>query len=101
MDYRENLIHDLQRLPKIKEELKTEENHAVRVWKERVVQDVERLLSNIDEDERLVVEQIIIAKRRGKDIAAETGKPIREIQQNKNAAIEHLLTLRHGAGYQP
>ena len=101
MNYREWLISDLQTLSDDKKTLTAASNPLVREWKSRQIADRERLLSQLTPQERIIIERTICRGEKAASVAAGTGLTVREIAQVKNAAIEKLLHLRHGAAYRP
>ena len=69
----------------------------------RRVADLERLLDQLPDDERLVIERTVIngEKYATDALAEELGYERTQIWRIKNKALAHLCQLRHGAAYQP
>ncbi len=99
--YREWLIHDLKELPTDRRELETITNPLVLNYKQRSIADRERLLAQLTDLERLLIEQNLINGIKAAALTKETGLTVREIQQRREEAFEKLLRLRHGAAYRP
>lgn len=99
--YREWLVSDLESLPADKKNLAAVDNPLVYEWKNRQIADRERLLSQLTPQERIIIERTICRGEKAASVAAGTGLTVREIAQVKDAAIEKLLHLRHGAAYRP
>lgn len=70
---------------------------------EKHVADLERLLSQLDGDERKVIDRTVIHKERNatKNLADELGYEQTQIWRYKNKALNHLARLRFGAMYRP
>ena len=101
VSYYDWLVEFLQQLPQFRKALETATNQQERYFIERSIKDRERLLAQLPELDRMIVEQMVINKVKAATIAAETGLKIREVQNRKDAALEQLLYCRHGASYQP
>lgn len=67
------------------------------------VADLERLLEQLTDDERRILERMVINKEKyaTDGLAEELGIEIAQIYRIKNKALMHLAQLRHGAAYQP
>ena len=67
------------------------------------VADMERLLNQLPDEERLIIERSVINQEKyaAETLADELGYERRQIFNKKNAALTHLAQLRHGASYQP
>lgn len=81
-----------------KEELTTKLDYT-----RRKVADLERLLEQLADDERIIIERMVVnQERRAADsLAEELGYESRQIFRKRTAAIAHLCSLRYGAAYQP
>lgn len=101
MIFRDLLISDLQSLPADRKELERINNPLVYEWKRRQIADRERLLSQLDTQERIIIERILINREKASALRMETGLTVREIQSIKDEAINKLLYMRHGAAYRP
>lgn len=66
------------------------------------VEDLDRLLSELPDDERRIVEQMYVHRERHAvdSLAEELGFDSSHIYRLKNQALVHLATLRHGSGFQ-
>lgn len=98
---REILIYDLQKLPADRAAIEAASNPLERHWRERVVADKERLLNQLPEERRLVFESLIINHEKYKVVADQLGTTPGKIFAIRDAAIEDLCYLRHGAAYRP
>ena len=67
------------------------------------VADLERLLDQLTDDERIIVERMVInqERRAADNLADELGYEPRQIFNKRTAALAHLCQLRYGAAYQP
>lgn len=67
------------------------------------VADLERLLEQLTDDERRILERMVINKEKyaTDGLSEELGIEIAQIYRIKNRALMHLAQLRHGAAYQP
>lgn len=70
---------------------------------EKHVSDMERLLAQLPDDERRIIERTVIGKEKyaTASLAEELGYEQAHIYRLKNRALMHLAQLRHGASYQP
>lgn len=71
-------------------------------YTQRHVADMERLLNQLPDDERRIIECMVISggKYAADSLADELGYERRQIYNKRNAALSHLAQLRHGASYQ-
>ena len=69
----------------------------------RHVEDIERLLSQLPENERKIIELAVIKKNRYSDYELEEmiGYERTQIWRLKNKALNHLARLKFGVSYQP
>lgn len=69
----------------------------------RRIADMERLLEQLPDDERQVIDRMIInnEKYAADTLSQELGYETRQIYNKRNAALAHLVSLRHGAAYRP
>ena len=65
------------------------------------VADMERLLAQLTEEERSIITRMCIEKEPVEKLAEEMGLDVRQMYNRRNAALTHLLQLRHGSVYQP
>lgn len=67
------------------------------------VADMERLLEQLNDDERRVIDRIVInhEKYAVANLCEELGYESAQIYRIKNRALMHLTQMRHGAAYQP
>lgn len=67
------------------------------------VADLERLLEQLSDDERLIIERMVVnQERRAADsLAEELGYESRQIFRKRAEALSRLCALRYGASYQP
>ena len=67
------------------------------------VADMERLLEQLTDDERRILERMVINKEKyaTDGLQEELGYERTQIYNIKNRALMHLAQLRHGAAYQP
>lgn len=72
-------------------------------YTKRHVADMERLLNQLPDDERRIIECMVMSggKYAADSLADELGYERRQIYNKRNAALSHLAQLRHGASYQP
>ena len=72
-------------------------------YTEKHVSDMERLLAQLPDDERRIIERTVIGKEKyaTASLAEELGYEQAHIYRLKNRALMHLAQLRHGASYQP
>lgn len=72
-------------------------------YTKRHVADMDRLLNQLPDDERQIIERTVINREKyaAESLADELGYERRQIFNKKNAALNHLAQLRHGASYQP
>ncbi len=101
MLYRDILIHDLKKLPEDRKRLETARHPLEREWMQRSIADRERLLNQLDSQERAIIERILISGEKAAAVSSDTGLTVRDIQIAKNDSIEKLLILRYGAAYRP
>lgn len=68
----------------------------------RKVNDLERLLSELPDDERLIIDRMFVHREKyaAENLGAELGYEAAHIYRLKNQALVHLATARHGAGFQ-
>ena len=68
----------------------------------RKVADLDRLLAELPDDERLIVDRMFVHREKyaADNLSAELGYETAHIYRLKNQALAHLATLRHGAGFQ-
>ncbi len=98
---REWLIHDLKKLPEVRQQLQNATNLLEIEWLKRKIADMERLLEQLGEVDRLIVETLVIEKGKISALTTATGLSSKEITERKNEALHLLCQLRFGAGYQP
>lgn len=67
----------------------------------RRVADMDRLLEQLPPDERKIIDRMCIEKEPVEKLAEEMGLDVRQMYNRRNAALTHLLQLRHGSVYQP
>ncbi len=101
MNYMAWLIEDLRALPADRKELEIINNPLVYDYKQRHIADIERLLSQLEEQERIVIERLVIKRERATAISVDTDLTSRQVFEIKENAIDKLLRLRHGVGYRP
>lgn len=82
--------------------MKDKKEADLRLNKMRVA-DLERLLSQLPDDERLVLDRMVVNKEKyaTDNLQEELGCESAQIYRIKNRALMHLAQLRHGAAYQP
>ena len=82
--------------------LKDQKEAELKLNKMRV-DDLERLLSQLTDDERRIIERMVINKEKyaTDSLQQELGYEQAQIYRIKNRALMHLAQLRHGAAYQP
>lgn len=66
------------------------------------VEDMDRLLSMLSNDERRIVQRMFVKREKyaADNLANELGYETAHIYRLKNQALTHLAQLRHGKGYQ-
>ena len=69
----------------------------------RKVNDMEHLLSQLDKEDRILIERLVInyRKHEGEKLADELHLEERQVYNRKNDALRKLALLRYGAAYQP
>lgn len=69
----------------------------------RFIADMERLLEQLPDDERRVIERMIVNndKYAAADLSDELGYESAQIYRIRNKALMRLSVLRHGVAYQP
>ena len=82
---------------------KKEERRANLEHTSRHVQDMERLLNQLPDDERRIIERAVIRQEKyaSDSLAEELGYERTQIWRLKNKALNHLARLRYGSSYQP
>ena len=82
---------------------KKDELKANLQYTERHVADIERLLQQLPDDERRIIERTVIGQEKyaADSLADELGYERAHIYRLKNRALTHLAQLRHGAAYRP
>lgn len=70
---------------------------------ERKVADLERLLAQLPDDERRIIDCMEVGREShaADRLADELGYESRQIFRKRNSALNHLCQLRYGAAYQP
>lgn len=70
---------------------------------QRKVADLERLLDQLSDDERRIIDRMVISQEMYAvdSLAKELGFEARHIYNKRSAALRHLCQLRYGAAYQP
>lgn len=71
-------------------------------WTQKHVADMERLLGQLPDDERQIIQRTVINKEKyaAETLANELCYERSQIYRLKNKALMHLAQLRHGASYQ-
>lgn len=69
----------------------------------RHVEDMRRVLKNLPDDERRVVERMFVHREKyaADNLAEELGYETSQIYNIKNRALTHIAQMRFGKGYQP
>lgn len=82
---------------------KKDELTANLAYTKKRVEDMERLLEQLSDEERRVIERTVIngEKYAADSLADELGYERTQIWRIKTKALAHLAQLRHGAAYQP
>lgn len=75
-----------------------QKKHELQLTKRRLA-DLERLLEQLSQEERSVIYKTIIERGRVDAIANELHCEVRQVYNRRNAALSHLVRLRHGAAY--
>lgn len=96
---KDRMIYDLQKLKTDRVELETLTNPLVLEWKRRSVANMERLLAHLPERDRIIIEQLVIEKKRAADITEQTGLSVKEINSAKNDILSYLCSLRYGVAF--
>lgn len=67
------------------------------------VADMERLLGELQPIDRKIVEKLVVAKGSysAETVAEEIGLEVRQVHNRKHDAIDRLIHLRFGQGYEP
>lgn len=81
---------------------KKDELEANLKYTEKHVADMQRLLDQLPDDERRIIEVTVIKKEKyaAESLADELGYERAHIYRLKSRALMHLAQLRHGASYQ-
>lgn len=99
--FRDLLLCDLQALPADRKKLLIITNPLEYEWRTRSIEDRERLLNQLNTEERFLIERIVINREKAAALTTVTGLSVKEIYYAKEDAMDRLLTLRHGAAYRP
>lgn len=99
--YTDLMVMDLQNLPGKIKELEKITNPLEKQWRQRQIADVERLLVELDETERFVVDEVVIKQGTVKLCADALAMTNNEVRCIRDYAISHLCSLRYGAAYRP
>lgn len=72
-------------------------------YNRRKVTDIERLLEQLSDDERRIIERMVVNREQyaAEALAEELGYESRHIFNKRSSALRHLCQLRYGAAYQP
>lgn len=81
---------------------KKDELSANLEYTRRHVADMERLLTALPDDERLIIERMVLSNEKyaADMLADELGYERRQIYNKRNQALTHLAQMRHGTAYQ-
>ena len=81
---------------------KKDELSANLEYTKRHVADMERLLTALPDDERLIIERMVLSNEKyaADMLADELGYERRQIYNKRNQALTHLAQMRHGTAYQ-
>lgn len=82
---------------------KKEQLKAELEFNKRRIADIERILEKLPDDDRQIVDRMIIndEKYAADRLAQELGYEIRQIYNKRNSAIRQMALLRYGASYRP
>lgn len=82
---------------------KKDELRASLIYTEKHVADMERLLKQLPDDERQIIERTFVGQEKyaADSLADELGYERRNIYRMRNRALLHLAQLRYGASYRP
>ena len=82
---------------------KKDELRASLIYTEKHVADMERLLKQLPDDERQIIERTFVGQEKyaAESLADELGYERRNIYRMRNRALLHLAQLRYGAAYRP
>jgi ArpU family phage transcriptional regulator len=82
---------------------KKDELRASLAYTEKHVADMERLLKQLPDDERQIIERTFVGQEKyaAESLADELGYERRNIYRMRNRALLHLAQLRYGAAYRP
>lgn len=82
---------------------KRDQRKAELALNKRRIADIERLLTQLPDDERLVVDKMLISQEKyaADRLIDELGYERTQIYRIKNKALMHLAQLRYGAAYRP
>ena len=94
--YEDWLVYDLKNLPSKRAELAATDNPYMREYLTRHIADMERLLSQLGEQERAVIETTVICRKNS--VPDMNKKQLYVIKRN---AIDELCRLRFGVAYRP
>lgn len=77
-----------------------QKRHELELTKRKIA-DINRLLDQLDEEELLIIRRTVMIRDRFDDVAQELHCEVRQVYNKRNAALAHLVRLRHGAAYHP
>lgn len=75
-----------------------QKQHELELTKRRIA-DINRLLDQLDEEELMIIRRTVMTRDRFDDVAQELHCEVRQVYNKRNAALAHLIRLRHGAAY--
>ena len=77
-----------------------QKRHELELTKRKIA-DINRLLDQLDEEERQVIQETVIGRKSFDVLSRELHCDISTISRKRNRALNRLCQLRHGAVYQP
>lgn len=77
-----------------------QKRHELNLTKRRLA-DMKRLLDQLDEEEKQVIQVTVIDRKSYDIVAQQLHCDISTISRKRNKALSHLAQLRHGAAYKP
>ncbi len=92
---------DLQSIPERKQELETITDPALAHLRKRQLADIERLLDHLEENDRFLIEELVINRKQARFLTQQTGMTVQSIYAARQHIIMKLCSMRYGAVYHP
>ena len=101
LSYEELLVMDLQSIPERKQELETIADPAWLHLRKRQLADLERLLDHLEENDRFLIEELVINRKQARFLTQQTEMTVQSIYAARQQIIMKLCSMRYGAVYHP